>query len=121
MADKEPEKDAERDARPATSDDAAGRSGSEDAAASAAREGAPMTQQLGRVVLIVAAVLFGVFAVTNAQYVEFSWVFGGTEVVERGGERASGGVPLIVLLLASFAIGALIAWIVTLRSERRKR
>lgn len=84
-------------------------------------KGTPMTQQLGRVVLIAAAVLFGIFAVTNAQYVEFNWVFGGTEVVERGGERVSGGVPLIVLLVVSFATGALIAWIATVRSERRKR
>lgn len=83
--------------------------------------GTPVTQQVGRVVLIVAAVLFGIFAVFNFQYVDFNWVFGQTEVVQTGGERTSGGIPLIILLLVSFALGALVAWIATVRSERRRR
>lgn len=70
----------------------------------------PITQQLGRVFVVVLAVLFGVFAVSNAQYVDFSWVFGATEVVRGAdGERLRGGVPLIVLLVASFALGALVS------------
>lgn len=70
----------------------------------------PLTQQIGRVVTVLLAVLFGVFVVANAQYVDFSWVFGGTEVVrDAAGERLRGGVPLIVLLLGSFLLGALVA------------
>lgn len=73
----------------------------------------PFTQQLGRILVIAIAVLFGIFAVINAQYVEFHWVFGGTEVTERGGERVSGGVPLIILLVVSFVLGALAGWFAT--------
>jgi uncharacterized integral membrane protein len=68
----------------------------------------PVTQQLGRLVVVALVVLFVVFALANAHHVGFSWVFGTTEVVEVGGERVSGGVPLIVLLFASFGIGALL-------------
>lgn len=80
----------------------------------------PLTQQVGRIALAVVAVLFGIFAVANSQYVEFSWLFGETQVVERAGERVSGGVPLIVLLLASFVIGALVGWFATWRAGRRR-
>ncbi len=73
-----------------------------------ATKGAPVTQQVGRLVMIVAAVLFGVFAVFNFQYVDFNWVVGGTEVVDQGGERVSGGVPLILLLTAAFGLGLLV-------------
>lgn len=80
----------------------------------------PLTQQIGRIALAVVAVLFGIFAVANAQYVEFSWIFGQTEVVERGGERLRGGVPLIVLLVTSFGLGALVGGFAAWRSRRRR-
>jgi uncharacterized integral membrane protein len=81
----------------------------------------PLTQQLGRILIFVVAVIFGIFAVANAQYVDFSWVFGETEVVKTGGERTSGGVPLIVLLVVAFALGALVGWASTWRRSRTRR
>lgn len=81
----------------------------------------PLTQQLGRILIVVVAVIFGIFAVANAHYVDFSWVFGETEVVETGGERTSGGVPLIALLVVSFALGALVGWASTWRRTRSRR
>ncbi|MDX1658152.1 MAG: LapA family protein [Nitriliruptorales bacterium] len=68
----------------------------------------PFTQQVGRVVMIVAAVLFGVFAVANVDAVTFNWIFG------------EGDVPLILLLLVSFGLGALVAWIAATRKHRRR-
>ena len=82
------------------------------------RERTPFTQQLGRVLVAVILVLFGIFAVANAQPVAFDWVFGQTDV-EQVGEQVSGGVPLILLLLASFVLGALAGWFATWRSGRR--
>lgn len=79
----------------------------------------PFTQQLGRVTVIVLAALFGVFAVTNAQRVAFSWVFGRTEPVVAA-TGTSGGVPLIVLLLASFVVGALVGALVSRRGVRSR-
>lgn len=76
----------------------------EDTAAGETR--APLTQQLGRVVVLVALLLFVVFALDNAQHVDFSWIVGGTEVRSAAGERTEGGVRLIVLLVGAFAIGA---------------
>lgn len=81
------------------------------------RRPVPFTQQLGRVTVIVLAALFGVFAVTNSQRVAFSWVFGRTEPV-AGAAGSGGGVPLILLLLASFAIGALTGALVVRRGVR---
>jgi uncharacterized integral membrane protein len=82
----------------------------------------PLTQQIGRATVIVLAVLFGVFAVANAHHVDFSWIFGGTEVVsDADGERLRGGVPLIILLLVAFAIGALVGALVTWQAGRAKR
>lgn len=78
----------------------------------------PMTQQLGRIVLVVVAALFVFFALANAHFVDFSWLFGETQVVEQGGERVRGGVPLIVLLLVAFIAGAVVA---TLLSWQRAR
>lgn len=80
----------------------------------------PFTQKLGRVAVVVIAALFLIFAIGNAQFVDFSWIFGGTEVVEQAGERVSGGVPLIVLLLVAFVAGAAVGGI-TLRQRRRHR
>jgi uncharacterized integral membrane protein len=84
--------------------------------------GAPFTQQLGRVVALAIAVLFGFFAVSNAQYVDFNWVFGGTEVevAEATGERLRGGVRLIVLMVASFVAGVVVTGLVAWRRGRRR-
>lgn len=81
----------------------------------------PVTQQIGRVVVLLLLIVFGVFAATNAHPVDFSWVFGGTEVVEGPGEATEGGVPLIVLLLASFAVGALVGAGLVWQSGRNRR
>lgn len=81
----------------------------------------PVTQQIGRVVVLLLLVVFGVFAATNAQPVDFSWVFGGTEVVEGPGEATEGGVPLIVLLLASFVVGGLVGAGLVWQSGRNRR
>lgn len=81
----------------------------------------PLTQQLGRIVVVVLAILFGVFAVANAQYVDFSWVFGGTTVVEAAdGDRLRGGIPLIVLLVASFVLGALVSGLAVWQLNRAR-
>lgn len=72
------------------------------------RERTPFTQQVGRVIVIVAAALFGIFAFTNLQPVEFDWIFGSSEVTVGPDGEATGGVPLIILLLASFALGAIV-------------
>lgn len=83
-----------------------------------ATRGTPFTQQLGRIFVAIIAVLFGIFAVANAQFVDFNWIFGETLVVQEGGERVSGGVPLIILLVVSFVLGALAGWFATWRRKR---
>lgn len=83
--------------------------------------GTPFTQQLGRIFVAIIAVLFGIFAVANAQFVDFNWIFGETQVVEEGGERIGGGVPLIILLVVSFVLGALAGWFATWRRKRHHR
>lgn len=84
----------------------------------------PLTQQLGRIALVLLAVVFGVFAVANSHPVDFSWLVGETEVVEAA-DGTRGGVPLIILLLASFAIGALLGalfeWQLLHRRSRPRR
>lgn len=84
----------------------------------------PMTQQLGRIAVIVILVLFAIFAIANSQSVSFSWLFGETQVdqVIQNGEvvRESGGVPLIVLLVVSFVLGAIVGWFSKSRTERRR-
>ena len=82
----------------------------------------PLTQQIGRVTIVALAVLFGVFAVANSHHVAFSWVLDATEVVtDADGERVSGGVPLIVLLVVSFAAGALIGSVAVWQAGRSRR
>lgn len=82
----------------------------------------PLTQQIGRVAVVVAAVLFGIFAVVNAQYVSFNWIFGQTTAeFTDGGEHLRGGVPLIVLLLGSFAVGTALGWVGAWLGRRRRR
>lgn len=71
----------------------------------------PLTQQIGRIAVAIVVVLFGVFAVVNAQPVAFDWVVGETVPREtQAGEYLGGGVPLIALLLVSFLAGSLVAW-----------
>jgi uncharacterized integral membrane protein len=89
--------------------------------ADAGHEGAPLTQQIGRVAVVLVAVVFVIFALANAQHVDFSWVLGQTEVVRQGGERISGGVPLIVLLLLAFTAGALVAGLLAWQRGRHRR
>jgi uncharacterized integral membrane protein len=84
------------------------------------REPTPITQQLGRVVIVLLAVLFGVFAVDNSQAVDFSWVFGESRVAPDG----TGGVPLIVLLVVAAAVGAALGALIEwqwLRGRRARR
>jgi uncharacterized integral membrane protein len=81
----------------------------------------PFTQQLGRVTIVVLAVLFGVFAVANSQRVDFSWVFGETSVQDGPDGQPRGGVPLIVLLLGAFVAGAVIAVLTELYVARARR
>jgi uncharacterized integral membrane protein len=60
----------------------------------------------GQVAVLLLAVIFGVFALVNSHAVRFSWVFGETQVTRDATGEVSGGVPLIVLLLVSFILGA---------------
>jgi uncharacterized integral membrane protein len=80
----------------------------------------PVTQQVGRVVLVLVAVIFTVFALDNAQHVDFSWVVGSTDVIQQGGERVSGGVRLIVLLLLAFLAGATVGALSMVTRARRR-
>jgi len=81
----------------------------------------PFTQHLGRVTIVVLAVLFGVFAVANSQPVDFSWIFGETIVSENASGQVTGGVPLILLLGTAFAIGAAVTLLVELFVSRGRR
>jgi uncharacterized integral membrane protein len=69
----------------------------------------PMTQQVGRVVVAILAVVFLIFAIANQEPVPFNYLFG------------TGEVALIVLLLASFVLGAALGATVTWRRNRRRR
>lgn len=83
----------------------------------------PFSQVVGRVVLVLVALLFVIFAVVNRQPVDFDWVFGESQVVRQGGEYVGGGVPLIVLLIGSFILGGLVTagWMWRQRQVRRSR
>jgi uncharacterized integral membrane protein len=109
-SDDDPQRPGHPRGEPGQRGDATSRSGSQGSGAQPDRTAAqvPLTQHLGRIVLVALVVLVVVFGLFNSQPVDFSWVFGSTEVVEAGGERVSGGVPLIVLLFGAFAIGAVI-------------
>ena len=120
-SDKPRRKRSGRDGDPAGSSDPSGATGAEAGQQDEERPSTPMTQQIGRVVVLLLLVVFGVFAATNAQPVDFSWVFGSTEVTEGPGDATEGGVPLIVLLLASFAVGALAGAGLVWQSRRRGR
>lgn len=84
------------------------------------RRATPVTQQLGRLVVLLLLIVFIVFAVSNSQRVDFSWVVGSSEVLEDSSGETSGGVPLIVLLLAAFIVGAL-SGAMTMRILKRRR
>jgi uncharacterized integral membrane protein len=81
----------------------------------------PLTQQIGRVVVVLLLVLFVVFSLDNAQRVDFSWVLGATEVTEDAAGQVTGGVPLIVLLLLSFGIGAAVGSVAVWQVKRARR
>ena len=95
--------------------------GGQDASRTEVEPPVPFTQQLGRVTIVVLAVLFGVFAVANSQRVDFSWVVGETTVREGPTGELTGGVPLILLLLGAFVAGAVIAILTELYVARARR
>ena len=83
---------------------------------------ASFAQKFGRVVIAILVVLFGVFAVANSQPVDFSWLFGESQVeIDPTGERVAGGVPLIILLGAAFAIGLFLGLVIAWQSARKRR
>jgi uncharacterized integral membrane protein len=94
-------------------------------AAGTPRSSISTATRITQVVVLLLAGLFAVFAAVNSQPVEFSWVFGETQVErDAGGDVTSGGVPLIVLLVVSFILGATLggAWVgQVVRSRRRDR
>jgi uncharacterized integral membrane protein len=81
----------------------------------------PSSSQVGRVAVLLLAVLFGVFALANAQPVDFSWVFGETRVTRDAAGDTTGGVPLIVLLLSAFVLGAVLGGWWTWQAARSRR
>lgn len=82
----------------------------------------PFTQQLGRIAIVVIAALFAVFAIANSQPVDFSWVFGETTAQPAGdGAGTAGGVPLILLLLGAFVVGALVTMLTERYVSRSRR
>ena len=85
------------------------------------RPRAPVTQQIGRAVVLLLVVLVGVFAASNAHRVDFSWVLGATRVVEGPGDEVQGGVHLIVLLLVSFVVGVIVGALLLWQSSRTRR
>lgn len=87
------------------------------------RQPRPATQTIGRIAVALAAAVFVVFALANSQFVEFSWLFGRTEIISEGGDRIGGGIRLIYLLLAAFGLGAVVGGGLVLRrgSKRRRR
>jgi uncharacterized integral membrane protein len=81
----------------------------------------PLTQQIGRAVAVLLLVVFIVFALDNAQRVDFSWVLGETQVREDVAGATTGGVPLIVLLAASFLVGATVGAVSVWQLRRARR
>jgi uncharacterized integral membrane protein len=72
-----------------------------------ASEQTPLTQQLGRIVLVVLAALFLAFAFVNRQAVRVDWVV------------ADSSTPLIVLLVGAFVLGVVIGAGLLVRRQRR--
>ena len=71
--------------------------------------------------LVAAGVVMAVFAFANLQPVSFSWLVGQTEVVRTDSGDITGGVPLIVLLLSAFVLGAIVGRLLGWRALRRRR
>ncbi len=80
----------------------------------------PLTQQIGRVIVALAAVLFLVFAFANSQAVTFDWIFGESVAITTP-QGVSGGIPLIVLLLGAFLLGALVGAGLLWRTQRTRQ
>ncbi len=76
----------------------------------------PFTQTVGRVALGLIAALFIAFSLDNLHPVVFEWIFGGS-----GGSFGGDGVPLILLLLGSFALGAAVGAGLVWRRHRVRR
>lgn len=84
-----------------------------------ARSLATTRQGVVRGLAIVVIIVFALFAIANGQPVDFSWLVGET-VVRETPEGTTGGVPLIVLLTASFLLGAIVgAALMVARGRRR--
>jgi uncharacterized integral membrane protein len=82
----------------------------------------PVTQIIGRLVVVLLLAVFLVFAAANAQYVSFSWVIGETRATfDETGGHLDGGVRLIFLLIASLVIGLVIGVLLSWQDARRKR
>jgi uncharacterized integral membrane protein len=90
---------------------------------STTRPKVPTAVRATQVSVLLVAALFGVFAVANSHRVDFSWLVGETQVRrDAAGQVVSGGVPLIVLLLVSFILGAVLggAWVGQVVRRRRR-
>lgn len=82
----------------------------------------PVSQVLGRVILVVLILIFLVFAAANAQHVDFSWVLGETRArFDDTGGHIDGGVRLIFLLTATFFLGILVGALLSWQEYRKKR
>ena len=81
----------------------------------------PFTTLVGRIVIGIIAILFTIFAVLNLQRVDFQYIFGESLVRKEGEEVIGGGVPLIVLLVASFVLGMIVGSLMGWRRRRRGR
>lgn len=79
----------------------------------------PLTQQIGRVIVGAAAVLFLIFAFVNSQRVTFKWILGQSVAVETP-EGVVGGVPLILLLLGAFLLGMVVGAGLLWRTQRAR-
>jgi len=76
-------------------------------------------QRTAQITLVAAGVIMAVFAFANLQPVSFSWLVGSTEVVRSDSGVVTGGVPLIVLLLSAFVLGAIVGRLFGWRAHRR--
>jgi uncharacterized integral membrane protein len=114
-----------RAGRPSGADDEGGaasrRPSGEGAPAAEQRARTPTSAQVGRIAVLLLAALFGVFALVNSHPVGFSWILGETRVHQDAAGAVTGGVPLIVLLLVSFILGATLGGWWTWQAGRTRR
>jgi uncharacterized integral membrane protein len=118
--------EGDRVGRPEGADDEAraarGRPSGDGAPAEEQRTRTPTSAQVGRIAVLLLAALFGVFALVNSHPVGFSWILGETRVQQdAAGDVTGGGVPLIVLLLVSFILGATLGGWWTWQAGRTRR